>query len=54
MQAQKARTRAMSHVGRLFRGQRIDYLATPTVAVTAPLVRRVARQDNTSEGREHT
>ena len=35
-QAQKARTRAMSHVGRLFHEQGIDYLATPTVAVTAP------------------
>ncbi len=35
-QAQKARTRALVHVRRLFREQLIDFVATPTVAVTAP------------------
>ncbi len=35
-QAQKARTRALVHVRRLFREQLVDFVATPTVAVTAP------------------
>ncbi|KAK9841850.1 hypothetical protein WJX81_007196 [Elliptochloris bilobata] len=39
LQAQKARTRALTHVGRLFCEQHIDYVATPTVAVTAPPIR---------------
>jgi len=35
-QAQKARTRALVHVRRLFRERLVDFVATPTVAVTAP------------------
>ena len=50
MQAQKARTRALTHVGRLFREQRIDYIATPTVAVVAPPIRHVPCLSSRSAG----
>ena len=39
LQAQKIRTRLMTHYRRIFFQQGIDYVATPTTATTAPVIR---------------
>lgn len=38
-QAQKIRTRLMTHYRRIFYEKDVDYVATPTTATTAPIIR---------------
>ena len=38
-QAQKIRTRLMTHYKRIFFEKDIDYVATPTTGTTAPIIR---------------
>ena len=39
LQAQKIRTRLMTHYRRIFFDKGIDYVATPTTGTTAPIIR---------------